>query len=1520
VPGDVHRSELVRPGRSAADASSSPSGCGGVKINEHVAVATADEISSLVATLRETERRLEELTGGDVATAIRGGSSFPSPRAQESRRDELAKQSAILNALPANLALLDAHGVVISVNEAWRRFAAANGMLECEMGVGRNYLAICDSATGPEALAIHDIGDGVRSVLEGREATFSVEYPCYSHQEKRWFLMTVTPLANDYTSGAVVMHLDITVRREAEQASERTLNRLTEAQRIGRIGDWDFDIESQTIEWSPEVFAIVGRDPLLGPPRDYEEHAALYDEASRDVLHAAVTRAIASGEPQEYELVIRRPDGQRAHVRAIAVPVRDLSGRITRIHGTIQDITAVKRLLTELQERQDELQETQRLAGLGSWFIDFDEKMVRRSDVTSRIFGLRPQPAPRPSRELTDDLERVLTPESFQAMEAALQRTRTHGEAYENELEVVRPDQTRGWVLSRGEALRDTHGRVYAVRGTALDITARKGAEVRLAELSRQTEQRERLLTTMLSSIHDFTVIFDREGRLLFVNQPLLDLWGIPLESAVGKTFRELGHPEELADRLQRQLDQVFATGNSVTDETPFVSAAGVPGSYEYIFSAVDAPDGCTEFVVGSTRDITERKRVEDELRASNENFQQLADNITDAFWIRSADMRELHYVSPAFERIWGRTVKSLHDDPRLWSDFIVPEDRQRALATFAGLTEDTPSIDVEYRIARPDGSLRWVRARGFQVRDDSGKLVRNIGIITDITERREGIEALQRSELEFRTLAEAMPQIVWITDAAGSNLYFNQRWMDYTGLTSEQSRGDGWSAPFHPKDQQAALEAWQRATSQAGTYSMESRLRRSDGTYRWWLVRGVPLRDAAGNIVKWFGTCTDIHDIKLAELEVMRSNHALKASATALQASEHEQRQLAGQLEVERTRLVAAQQVSGVGSWETDLATMSVLWSEETHRIFETDTRSAITHGSFLALVHPEDRDEVDRALVASLGHHSAKSIEHRLLLPDGRIKFVEERWQVVFDDRGTAVRAVGTCQDHTERKLAEIAVQQSQRRLRDIIDGLGPSMFVALLTPDGILVEINRPPLAAVGLKAEDVLGKPFAETHWWTSSPAVQRQLRHAIVRAANGEASRYDVRTRGLDGAFIDLDFSLQPLRDEAGNVVFLIPSASVITERKQAEGVLRQVQKMEAVGQLAAGVAHEFNNILQTLMSMAAITRVRGLSPEVIRIAGEMEVQIRRGASLTEQLLVSSRRQDVTKSTIDLRDEVGKARDLLRRLLPENIKMSVELPDERAVVEADSGQIQQVLLNLAINARDAMPDGGRMTLRVACTSAEASFEVEDNGSGFDEETREHLFEPFFTTKDVGKGSGLGLAVVYGIVEQHRGRIDVQSHRGHGSRFRITLPRSPGQPELGEGTDPGFQPASGRILLVEDEDGVREGIQMLLELIGYEVIAVNSAERALALPLTPVPDLLLSDVSLPGMGGPTLALLLRTRWRSLKITLMTGYVATGTRDVSREEGWAILQKPFDLRGLSRHLAAVVSGAAIAPPVNA
>ena len=311
----------------------------------------AGEITTLIARLHETGRRLEELTAGEIDTVSDpSGRAFVLQRAQEALRDsEGIRQSAILDALPAHIALLDAEGRVISVNEGWRRFADENGMQCPAHGIGLNYLAICQGAARGAASTAGAAAEAIRMALAGGTGP-SVEYPCHSPVEKRWFLMTARPLSTERLGGAVVMHSDITERKLRAEEAERAVQRLNEAQRIGKIGDWEWDMGTQEISWSPQVFEIFGRDPALGPPRDYLQHQAMYEPESRARMVEGVARAIETGAPRDYELRLLRPNGEPVDVLGRAVPRTDESGRVVGLYGTLQDITERKRSEAAVKE------------------------------------------------------------------------------------------------------------------------------------------------------------------------------------------------------------------------------------------------------------------------------------------------------------------------------------------------------------------------------------------------------------------------------------------------------------------------------------------------------------------------------------------------------------------------------------------------------------------------------------------------------------------------------------------------------------------------------------------------------------------------------------------------------------------------------------------------------------------------------------------------------------------------------------------------------------------------------------------------------------------------------------------------------------------------------------------------------------------------------------------------------------------------------------------------------------------
>ncbi|MCU1292999.1 MAG: multi-sensor hybrid histidine kinase [Bryobacterales bacterium] len=545
------------------------------------------------------------------------------------------------------------------------------------------------------------------------------------------------------------------------------------------------------------------------------------------------------------------------------------------------------------------------------------------------------------------------------------------------------------------------------------------------------------------------------------------------------------------------------------------------------------------------------------------------------------------------------------------------------------------------------------------------------------------------------------------------------------------------------------------------------------------------------------------------------------------------------------------------------------------------------------------------------------------------------------VLDDESLAVRALQEgAQDYLikgqiesgllralryaiERKIMEDVLFKERSRSEE---GWARLAAIHEATPDlvsisdvaGRLLYINRGGRSMIGMdEGVDVTGYRIAD---FLRNPETHIIATEGIPKAVLDGIWRGETELLRRDGVVVSISMIILAHKRSDGSVEFVSTMARDITAHRLLEAHLRQAQKMEAVGQLAAGVAHEFNNLLQALMSMATILRMPTGAVSSAKIGADMEAQIKRGANLTQQLLLFSRDVAIAKVDLDLQEQVQKASALLRQLIPENIRVVLEIPAQRLFVQGDAGQMQQLLLNLAINARDAMPDGGTLTLRAGACGVEVYLEVEDTGSGITEETRAHMFEPFFSTKDLGKGTGLGLAVVHGIVVEHAGRIEVDSIPGKGSCFRVVLPAS-----LGEGTpapdliEEAAEPAGrGYVLLVEDDGCVREGITVLLEAIGYSVIALSSGEEALAIPQEQRPDLLLTDVTLAGIGGATLGELLCKRWPSMRVVLMSGYFEEASRTNAGDRGWHFLQKPFDMSQLTVHLReALQEGSAIFIP---
>jgi hypothetical protein len=500
-------------------------------------------------------------------------------------------------------------------------------------------------------------------------------------------------------------------------------------------------------------------------------------------------------------------------------------------------------------------------------------------------------------------------------------------------------------------------------------------------------------------------------------------------------------------------------------------------------------------------------------------------------------------------------------------------------------------------------------------------------------------------------------------------------------------------------------------------------------------------------------------------------------------------------------------------------------------------------------------------------------------------------------------------------EHHAAEKALQRNERYFRSLIENAQD--MITVLDAQGTVVFQSPPIQRILGYSPEEILGRRIFDLIHPDDHVKTQGSLRRVLADAK--EADSVEFRIRHADGSWRTVECRGSRLSgDEAGTVVV---NARDVTERHRLEEQLRQAQKMEAIGQLASGVAHDFNNMLTSIMGNASVLRHDGaLAPEQVSSINEILVAAERAANLTRKLLLFSRKEALQMVNLDLNDSVKQIVKMLQRILGETILVGVEAAPELPLILGDPGMIDQVLLNLAVNARDAMNGAGRLTIKTALVSAAAGpgekaakagvcLSVSDTGCGIRAEHLPHIFEPFFTTKEPGKGTGLGLATVYGIVKQHGGSIDIATTVGRGTSFRIIFPATEGPPTASwpRPESAGLAGGNELILVVEDELPVRMVVTRLLQRSGYQVLTAQSGPEALNIWKDNQSRirLLLTDMVMPdGMTGRELAAAIRSQAPRLPVVYSSGYSPDfAGRLVEAEPGTRFLQKPYSSAALSR-----------------
>ncbi|CAN5871806.1 PAS domain-containing protein [soil metagenome] len=797
------------------------------------------------------------------------------------------------------------------------------------------------------------------------------------------------------------------------------------------------------------------------------------------------------------------------------------------------------------------------------------------------------------------------------------------------------------------------------------------------------------------------------------------------------------------------------------------------------------------------------------------------------------------------------------------------------------------------------DGRRVDVEVTVSPVLDRDGRLKGLSKIVRDVREKkrleaaaREHAVALRESEERHRRLIETIPHMVWTTGADGSVEYLNGRGAETLGIPPTAIQGKGWLSLVHPGEAAAVGDAWDAAVLKGAPCRNEYRLRQPDGSYRWYLSQGVPVRWPDGTLEKWVGTWTDIHDMKIAEDGLARDALLLASVRDALIV--------------------------------TNLDGIVTYWNDGATRLFGWTAGERL--GRPLIERFPEEARETVARLTRDIADGRDWGGEFHDSRKDGSRVWIDATVVCIRDAAGHPISVMGISQDISLRKEAEEALRASEERFRQIAENIREVFWIT---------DPARKKIDYVSPAYEAIWGRPaarlYADPGEWAD--AVHPDDREHAVDAALTKAStgEYDEEYRIVrpDGVVRWVRDRAFPVRGADGRVERVVGVAEDITARRVLEEQLRQAQKMEAIGQLAGGVAHDFNNLL-TVISGCSDLLLDTLAPDApecelvqeIRKAGD------RSAALTRQLLAFSRKGVLAPKVLDLNDIVRDTDKMLRRVIGEDIRLVTALSSKLDSVMADPSQMEQVLLNLAVNARDAMPEGGTLTIETRNVKAGDRqaladiqepcivLSVSDTGVGMSEEVRQHVFEPFFTTKGPGKGTGLGLAVVHGIVQQSNGQIEVETGSGAGTVFRIFLPSAELKPPPVEAAQSASATPRGTetILLVEDEDAVRELARRILQGYGYTVLPAANAGEALRLCGTHAGhiDILVTDVVMPGVNGRVLAERLQAEHPHMKVLYVSGYTDDAVvRHGIVQDDAGYLQKPFTPHMLATKVREALAG---------
>jgi two-component system cell cycle sensor histidine kinase/response regulator CckA len=1127
-----------------------------------------------------------------------------------------------------------------------------------------------------------------------------------------------------------------------------------------------------------------------------------------------------------------------------------------------------------------------------------------------------------------------------------------HGSAREYECELVRKDGAKIPVALNATASRGSDG-LLRFHGSFVDITERKRAETALRDS-------ERKLSSVMESMRDVVWSLSwPDMKVLFISPSAEQMFGRPVQQFVQRMslWQEMIHPED-AHATEAALRELQDTGKARREcrvIRPDGTMVWVHDRSWMVFDETGQPVR----VDGIVTDITERKRAEQELKESKQLIESVVENVPLMIFLKDAQDLRFVVFNKAGEELLGYDRHDMIGKNNL--DLFPPEQAAFFMAKDREVLAACAPVDIlEEPIQTAKRGQRLLHTKKVCIKDSDGAAKYLLGISEDVTERRQTERALEQhrhhleelvlertkeielfSQLTFVSLESASVGAWWINFEEEDTFHALDTTAKMIGVPISRApdkayRISNWVQVL--RDTQARFPEYAQVIEStldrfAGTIS---------GTYeryravypvalpgeavKWIDARAdVSARAKDGSAIMMTGTLIDI--TQLMEAEKKLTEHKAQLETLVGERTE-ELAQRNRELQMATERLVLATRAAVIGVWDWDIVRNELVWDDAMYRLY--GVRRGDFGGAYeawLNAIHPDDRLGAEEAIQAALRGDKEYAYEFRVVWPDGSVRYLQASSLTFREPDGRPTRMVGVNLDTTERRATEAALRENEARFRAFLEQA--PVPIAVWKLEGTCLYANQTFLETLGLKSiEQVQGRPATDFF----APQFREQSKERTLRRLHGlpVPPAFETVLQRADGTEIPVHLAVAPIRlsDETVSISFLTDLSErqrLEANRSQLEEQLRVSQKMEAIGSLAGGVAHDFNNLLSVILNytefaMEALQDEAPIKEDLLEVkkAGE------RAVGLTRQLLAFGRKQVLQPVALDLNHITQGVEKMLGRILGEDIDLVQILAPDLGLTLADPGQIEQVLMNLVVNARDAMPQGGKLTIETSNVQIDEEYAtrhvsvtpgsyvqlaVTDTGTGMDKGTQARLFEPFFTTKEKGRGTGLGLSTVYGIVKQSGGDIWVYSELGRGTTFKIFLPRSSSDAAaLEDDAEPTSRRSGGveTILVVEDEEALRKVALRSLLAAGYKVLTAADGDEALLLNAkhTEDIDLLLTDVVMPRMSGRVLAEQIAKARPTVKVLYMSGYTDNAiVHHGVLDPGTHFLPKPFTSVDLTR-----------------